>query len=146
MMSAFELNWDHIVVMVHIGCLLDIRNIPIDDCLQPLRLSDNDDDRRYLAAELMAQNRTSVAYLYRLPVSPAHDVPSMRTPPFSLNGIADLAQAAQWVRCYQNQSCEDPDWNTTFAYHYCQALLRTILSKIIDAHDTTWAHQGPSLT
>ena len=145
MMSAFELSWDHIAVMVHIGRLLDVRNVPIGDYLQPLDLAD-DDDGRYVAAELMAQNRTSVAYRYRLRVSPVHDVPPLRRSPFTLSIIGDLAQAAQWVRCFQYQSCEDLGWNTTFAYHYCEAVLRAIMSRIIDIHDTTWTYQGPQLT
>lgn len=70
----------------------------------------------------------------------------MRTTPISLSSVGDLAQAAQWVCCDQYQSCEDPGWKTTFAYHYCEAILRAIMSKIIDAHDTTWTYQGPSLT
>ena len=91
----------------------------------------------------MAQNRTSVAYRYRLTVNPG---PRRSIDPnhvVSLASIADLAQAAQWVRCYQYQPCERPPAgkqrsHTTTAPRPSRA----IVSKIIDAHDTTGTYNG----
>ena len=95
----------------------------------------------------MAQNRTSVAYRYRLTVNPG---PRRSIDPnhvVSLASIADLAQAAQWVRCYQYQPCERPRLESNVRIPLtAQRSSRAVVSKIIDAHDTTWTYNGPPIT
>ena len=71
---------------------------------QSLALYD-EHDRSYVAAELMAQCRTSVAYRYREQVIPVTDVPEIRSPHSPMRNLAELAQALQRVACYRYQSC-----------------------------------------
>ncbi len=144
-MSAFILPNDHIGYLVNLGQQLHIRGVSIGDNYQSLALYD-EHDRRYVTAELLAANRTSVATRYNEPASPVADVPEVRNPHLSFNNLAQFAQALQWVRCYQYQSCEDPNWNTTFAYHYTQRLITELQSKIIDCFATSWVYDGPALT
>ena len=61
-------------------------------------------------------------------------------------GSAQFAQAMQWVRCYQHQSCDDPNWKTTFAYHYTQRLRIELESKVIGCFATSGVYDGPGLT
>ena len=60
-MSAYVLTWDHIGFLVNLGQQLDICSVNIGDNYQSLALYD-EHDRSYVAAELMAQCRTSVAW------------------------------------------------------------------------------------
>jgi hypothetical protein len=57
-----------------------------------------------------------------------------------------MAQALQQVRCYQYQSCDCPNWMSTFAYNYSQRLTAELVSKIISRFVTTWDYNGPPLT
>ena len=59
---------------------------------------------------------------------------------------ADLVQVLQWIRCYEYQSCDDPNWNSTFAYHYTQRLIDELVAKVIACFATTWTYDGPRLT
>ena len=144
-MSAFILPTDHIGYLLNLGYQLNIRGISIGDTYQSLAIYD-EHDRRYVTAELLAANRTSVATRYSEQVDPATDIPEVRLPRVTFNNLAQFAQALQWVRCYQYQSCEDPNWTTTFAYHYTQRLLTELQSKIIECFATSWVYDGPALT
>ena len=144
-MSAYVLSWDHIGVLVKLGQQLQLRGVQHDDRgYQTLCLSD-EHDRSYVAAELMAQCRTSVAYRYREQPVPVTNVPVIRSPPTPLVNLAELAQALQWVFCYRYQSCEDPAWPTTFAYPYTERLRVDIETRIIKCFATTWDYDGPGL-
>ena len=144
-MSCFILTNDHIGYLVNLGHQLDIRGVTVGDNYQSLALYD-EHDRRYVTAELLAANRTSVATRYNEQVDPVTDVPTIGNPTMPLINLAQFAQALQWVRCYQYQSCEDPNWNTTFAYHYTQRLIAELESKIIACFATTWTYDGPRLS
>ncbi len=144
-MSCFILTNDHIGYLVNLGQQLDIRGVTVGENYQSVALYD-EHDRRYVTAELLAANRTSVATRYNEQVDPVTDVPTIGNPTMPLVNLAQFAQALQWVRCYQYQSCEDPNWNTTFAYHYTQRLIAELQSKIIACFATTWTYDGPRLT
>ena len=144
-MSCFIVSNDHIGYLVNLGHELDIRGVAIGVNYQSLALYD-EHDRRYVTAELLAANRTSVANRYNEPVDPVADVPSVGNPTMPLINLAQFAQALQWLRCYQYQSCEDPNWNTTFAYHYTQRLIAELQSKVIACFTTSWVYDGPRLT
>jgi hypothetical protein len=60
--------------------------------------------------------------------------------------LIDIVQALQWVRCYRYQSCEAPNWTTTFAYHYTHRLQSELISKIVAHFETQWDFPCPSLT
>ena len=144
-MSCFIVSNDHIGYLVNLGHELDIRGVAIGVNYQSLALYD-EHDRRYVTAELLAANRTSVATRYSEPVNPVGDVPEIKPPQVPFKNLAQFAQALQWVRCYQYQSCDDPNWNTTFAYHYTQRLIAELQSKIIACFATSWTYDGPRLT
>ena len=144
-MSSFVLSTDHVGYLVNLGYQLDIRGVTIGDSYQSLALYD-EHDRRYVTAELMAANRTSVASRYNEPVDPVGEVPAVANPKVAFKNLAQFAQAMQWVRCYQYQSCDDPNWKTTFAYHYTERLRIELESKVIGCFATSWVYDGPALT
>jgi hypothetical protein len=144
-MSCFIVSNDQIGYLVNLGYQLDIRGVTLGDTYQSLALYD-EHDRRYVTAELIAANRTSVATRYRESVDPVTDVPEVSNPKVSFKNLAQFAQALRWVRCYQYQSCDDPNWTTTFAYHYTQRLTVELVSKIIECFATSWTYDGPKLT
>ena len=144
-MSSFILPTDHIGYLVNLGYQLDIRGVTIGDGYQSLALYD-EYDRRYVTAELMAANRTSVASRYSEPVDPVGEVPTVANPKVAFKNLAQFAQALQWLRCYQYQSCDDPNWKTTFAYHYTERLRSELESKVIECFATSWVYDGPALT
>ena len=144
-MSCFILSNDHIGYLVNLGFQLDIRGVTVGDDYQSLALYD-EHDRRYVTAELLAANRTSVATRYYEQVDPVTDIPTVANPKVAFKSLAQFAQALQWVRCYQYQSCDDPNWETTFAYHYTQRLITELQSKIIAGFATNWTYDGPALT
>ena len=45
------------------------------------------------------------------------------------------------VKCYEYQSCEDPQWTSTNAYHLCQYLKNYISDQLIDTEDT-WDYRS----
>ena len=144
-MSCFLLSNDHIGYLVNLGYQLDIRGVTIGDDYQSLALYD-EHDRRYVTAELLAANRTSVATRYNEQVDPVTDIPTVSNPKVAFKNLAQFAQALQWVRCYQYQSCDDPNWESTFAYHYTQRLIAELQSKVIECFATTWVYDGVRLT
>ena len=100
----------------------------------------------YVTAELIAANRTSVASRYNEQVVPVTDIPTIANPKVAFKNLAQFAQALQWVRCYQYQSCEDPNWNTTFAYYYTQRLIAELQAKVSECFATSWTYDGPTVT
>ena len=141
--SAYIVTWDHIGFLVNLGQQLDLRGVTVTGGYQTLALHD-EHDRNYVAAELMAQCRTSVAYRYNEPVNPASNIPTFRGPRSQMRNLAELAQALKWVFCYRYQSCEDPGWPTTFAYHYTERLRVELENRIINCYATTWDYDdGP---
>ena len=146
-MSAYELPIDHLAALVNIGHQLDIRNVYSEHSNLTQRLALHDEgDRTYVLTELVCQMTTSVAYRYSEKAPLIGEVPEVRMTLIPLETIADLAQAIQWVRCYQYQSCEDPKWRTTFAHHYTNTLMQELITKIISAYTTSWTYNGPALT
>ena len=146
-MSAYELPIDHLAALVNIGHQLEIRNVYSEHSNLTQRLALHDEgDRTYVLTELVCQMTTSVAYRYSERAPLISEVPEIKLTRIPLETIADLAQAIQWVRCYQYQSCEDPKWRTTFAHHYTNTLLQELVTKIISAHTTSWTYNGPALT
>ncbi len=93
----------------------------------------------------MLQNRASVAYRYRETVSPLDDVPKIRGA-VPLDTVRDVVGALNWVRCYEYQSCESPDWTATFAHHFCEALRRALVGRLVTLHRAPWDYEGPALT
>ena len=93
----------------------------------------------------MAANNTSVHARYGEQLRHVTEVPEIRLPQVTFNNLAQFAQALQWVRCYQYQSCDDPNWTTTFAYNYTQRLITELQSKIIACFATSWVYDGPVL-
>ena len=145
-MSAYVLSWDHIGFLVKLGQQLEIRGVQVGTLgYQSLALYDEHDRSSYVAAELMAQCRTSVAYRYREHVIPITDVPEIRSPQCPMRNLAEFAQALQWVACYRYQSCEDPGWPKTFAWAYTERVRNELIAKVIACFATTWDYDGAPL-
>lgn len=92
------------------------------------------------------KNRTSVGFRYGEAVVPVIGRPTFRLSTLRPDNLAQLAQALQWVRCYQYQSCEGRSWSSTFAYYYTERLRHEIDSKIISCFSTAWDYDGIALT
>ena len=143
-MSAYEVSLDHIGFLVNLGHVLAVRGVAMSGNYQRLNL-DDEHDRAYVANELIAQNRTSVGFRYRDVVVPVIGNPRFRFSTLRPVNLAQLAQALQWVRCYQYQSCEDPAWNSTFAYHFTERLRHEIDCRIVSCFATSWDYDGEAL-
>ena len=143
-MSAYEISLDHIGFLVNLGHLLGVRGVAVNGGYQSLYL-DDERDRAYVANELIAQNRTSVGFRYSEVVVPVIGSRVFRFSTLRPVNLAQLAQALQWVRCYQYQSCEDPPWTSTFAYHYTERLRHELDTLIISCFATSWDYDGIGL-
>jgi hypothetical protein len=139
-MSCYILPNDHIAYLVNLGAHLEIGGVVYDGRYKPLSFA-LAADRAFVTAELMATNRASAGYQ---PL--AAGVCLATSCAVRLVELVDLVQALQWVRCYRYQSCEAPDWNTTFAYQYTNRLQTELVSRIIARFDTSWEYNGPELT
>jgi hypothetical protein len=62
------------------------------------------------------------------------DLPEMRGA-VSLDMVRDVLN---WVRCYEYQSCESPDWTATFAHQFCEALRRALVGRLVTLHRVPW--------
>lgn len=143
-MSCFLLSDDHIGYLVNLGCELDIQGVMVGDRYRPIDLHD-EHDRRYVAGELLAANRMSVANHCGDPIVLVGNVPTIECVPVPLFALPQLAQALQWVRSYQYQSCDHRDWRTTYAYQFTTRLADELISDIIGHFDTRWTYDGPTL-
>ena len=85
---------------MNLGHVLAVRGIAMSGNYQRLNL-DDEHDRAYVANELIAQNRASVGFRYREVVVPVIGNPTFRFSTLRPVNLAQLAQAFQWVRCYQ---------------------------------------------
>ena len=144
-MSCFMVSNDHVGYLVNLGYQLDIRGVSIGDTYQSLVLFD-EYDRRYVTTELLEANRTSLELRYSETRNSITDVPTIAFPLMPLINLAQFAQALQWVLCYRYQSCDNPHWETTFAYYYTERLIGELQAKIIACFTTTWTYDGPRLT
>jgi hypothetical protein len=146
-MSAMELQKDHLVALVNIGLQLDIRNVYDEHRNLTRRLDLNEEeDRTYVLTELISQMRTSIAYRYDEGTPHASPVSAGRAISIPLRSIGDVAKALQWVRCYEYQSSEGPNWPTSFAQHFTNMLTQALITKVISAHTTSWTYNGPALS
>ena len=143
-MSCFLLSYDHIGFLLNLGVQLDLRGVTVNDSYQSLAL-DDDYDRRYVTTELIVANRASFAARYNDDLVPVTDVPTINKTKIDLSTLTHVAQALQWVRCYQYQSCDDEHWETTFAYFYTHRLKSELVSKMIGFFQTAWVYEGPLL-
>jgi hypothetical protein len=147
LMSAFELDTDHLAALVNIGSQLTITYVHDEHANVSHQLDlTSEHDRAYVLSELISQMRTSVAHRYTETAITVENVPTVRFTHIPLETITHIAQALQWARCYQYQSCEDPNWFNSFAYRYTNTLIESLISKFISTHSTTWTYDGPALT
>ncbi len=146
-MSSFILPADHIGCLVNLGYELNIRAVHNEHSNIAVRLNlENADDRKFVANELIDANINSVCTRYgTLPEHPIQ-VPCFLLPSVPLTSLEQFAQALQWVRCYQYQSCEGFGWKTTFAYQYTERVRMELETKIISCFATSWVYNGMALT
>jgi hypothetical protein len=146
-MSSFVLPPDHIGYLVNLGYQLDVHAVYNEHSNVAQRLNlDSETDRRFVTGELMAANHSSVYARYGNRLQSVTEIPEIRFPEEALTNLAQLVQALQWIRCYQYQSYDYPEWTTTFAYNYTERLRTELESKIIGCFETRWVYDGLPLT
>jgi hypothetical protein len=144
-MSCFQVSNDHIGYLINLGQHLDIRCVVTDDGIVPISLHD-EPDRRLVFTELLHANKASVSGRYGEPIREVGaEVPSISYEALLIYQVAAIVQALQWVRCYEYQSCDNPQWEDTFAYHYTQRLTSELIARIISKFPTSWTYDGPTL-
>ncbi len=135
-MSAYEVSLDHVGYLLNLGHELGVGSIHHRGSKRCLQL-DEGPDRGFVASALIAENRASVAYRYRTAPVVASAPPTFRCVPVLLTGLAEIAQALQWVGCYRYQSCEHPEWRSSFAAAYTERLTAELIRRVIDSFPTT---------
>lgn len=137
-MSCFVLPGEHIGFLVDLGMTLEITIVLTPQGYRRLDLG-TDAGRFVLGAELMATNRASASARYSALEEQADDaVCSGSGRKVALGELNDVVQALQWVRCYEYQSDNPPNWVEGFACSYAAALRAELESRIISFFDTTW--------
>jgi hypothetical protein len=146
-MSSFILPLDHIGYLVNLGYQLEIRSVYDEHCNLAQRLNlAGSNDRRFVTGELLAANIASILARNGSQHREVSDVPKIAFPELPFTDLNQFVQALQWIRCYQYQSCNAPNWTTTFAYQYTQGLRTELETKIIGCFATSWLYNGASLS
>jgi hypothetical protein len=133
-MSAFMCSNDHIALLVNLGRQLNITQIYAPVEIGNFDLRDRDDCQMMFDV-LFNANMESVVVRYdeaqRLAAWMQHDNPRVMYNDVALTTPRDIAQAIQWVHCYDYQACEPDNWEDTFAYHYCKRLISELINKLV---------------
>jgi hypothetical protein len=139
-MSCYLLPSEHLSFLVDLGAHLGVEGALSCGAYRPL-CHEDPDDVVFIFEELAAANWASVGHDPH-----GADFPVRPIEHLSLIELVDLVQALQWVRCYRYQSCEAPNWTTTFAYHYTKRLQNEPIAKIIARFKTQWDYPCARLT
>lgn len=140
-MSCFVLPDEHIGFLVDLGITLEITVVLTPQGYRRLALH-TAVGRGVVGSELMFTNRASVSARYAEPSSSCFGAAcSGSGRKVALDELADVVQALQWVRCYEYQSDNAPDWILTFAYSYAATLRADLESRIIGYFATTWVRE-----
>lgn len=142
-MSVYEVSADHIGFLVNLGKQLGVSLVPHNGRLNALALHTTA-DRAFVAASLKMQNQASVSF--RGQPSQQCVILVTQSTVVRLFSSTELCQALQWVRCYQYQSCEGPEWQGSFALAYTDRLSTELVSRLIAMHTTSWDYDGPPFT
>jgi hypothetical protein len=139
-MSCYILPSEHLSYLIDLGAHLGVEGIVCAGSYRPICHQDPV-DVVFIFDELAATNCSSAGHD---PTDREFSVRPIRD--LLLVELYDIVQALQWVRCYRYQSCETPNWITTFAYHYTHRLQSELVSRIIAHFETQWDYPCPSLT
>jgi hypothetical protein len=139
-MSCYRLPSEHLSHLIDLGAHLGVEGVICAGSYRPICHQDPV-DVRFIFDELAATNCTSAGLD---PADREFPVPPIRD--LLLVELNDIVQALQWVRCYRYQSCEAPNWTTTFAHQYTRRLQSELISRIIARFETQWDYPCPSLT
>jgi hypothetical protein len=143
-MSAYEVSWDHLAALVLAAEQLDVCT-PMCPGGEPSVSVVDGTRRAAVLRALMLQNRVSVAYRYREASPALDDLPEVRGA-VPLDTVRSVVSVLNWVRCYEYQSCESPDWTATFAHRFCETLRRALVGRLVTLHRVPWDYEGPALT
>ena len=143
-MSCYVVGLDHIGFLVNLGDELGVRSLCHGGANRCLEL-DEGPDRVFVACALIVENRASVAHRYGIEPAELVAPQTFRRVPILLSGLREIAQALQWVGCYRYQSCEHPEWRSSFAAAYTERLTAELIRRVIDSFPTTWDYDGPCL-
>jgi len=156
-MSAFEVSTNHIRVMINAGLTKSYGN-HLEWKVRPytedetetvfarghawgpgmIRVSQNifrelnPESAEAVGALLAAQNRRSVNFRYdEEEIEPVYQHgPTRSYSPVELLKI---------IKCYEYQSCETPDWDTSEAHNFCTALKDQLIHLLPGWDDAPWA-------
>jgi len=155
--SAFEISTNHIRVMINAGLSMSYGN-HLEWMVRPFTEDEaetvfarghawgpgmirvarnifrelNPQSAEAVGAMLAAQNRRSVNFRYdEEEIQPVYQHgPSRSYSPVELLKI---------IKCYEYQSCETPDWETTEAQNFCAALKDQLIHLLPGWDDAPWA-------
>lgn len=92
---------------------------------------------------LLMENVRSVAHRYDETIEEAH--PEILTAVFPASRVMGAkvmhytpVQVLKLISCYEYQSCEHPDWESSEAYAFCQALRAMMISRLPGYDDAPW--------
>ena len=131
-MSCYLLPSEHLSYLVDLGAHFGVEGIVCGGEYRPICHHDPV-DVAFIFDELAAANRASAGsepFVDEFPVRPIAYL--------ELVELGEVVQALQWVRCYRYQSCDSPNWTTTFAYHYTYRLQSELIARIIARFETQW--------
>jgi hypothetical protein len=150
-MSAFIVSKEHINAILMSSTLIQFQPLTWyhDDVYHSFTLDMADE----IGQMLLDENVASVRYRYQ--DSPLTELPGktnnewlfpFRYSPFA-HRVPTPVEAIKLIRCYNYQSCEHPQWNSSPAKSFCQALLASLISRV-DGYDEApweWPHIAPTL-
>jgi len=89
-----------------------------------------------LATELWKENQKSVNYRY----TESDTVEEITAADVRANvwSKIDPAQVFKAIDCYEYQACEHPEWDDSFARHFCEYLRRRAGAKLAGYDDAAW--------
>lgn len=95
-----------------------------------------------IAEELIQTNMDSVLFRYNDDESMiSYERENYNQEPIrQYDGLATIPQVLGAIACYEYQSCERPDWATSWAHDYCQYLRKALCSQLA----TGWEYEKPA--
>lgn len=146
-MSAWVVNRKHIIYMVDCHRRIEANQQYDRRIVEPEKLAE-------YANMLWQENIKSVQHRYPDCVNKPENMPGPIGESFVIlpeeflkvskpapMSVADLAQLAKSIHCYEYQSCEHDEWNGSDAYLFCQMLRDDILRSLPGYDDAHWG--GP---